>query len=180
MWKQAVSPDPGGQRQDVRLFGVTATSAGNAWAVGNIFSDAGDRAIVLHWNGSQWASVTIPNPGQGNDLFGVRTLVLHWNGRGWTRVASPDPAGAGNENSLRSVSATSARNALAVGRVVSGGQAKTLIMQWNGTRWAAVASPNPGTINNLLTVAAKSGSNAWAVGTFASGGPGHALALHCC
>ena len=46
-WKQVPSPTP---KTGGVLFGVTATSATNAWAVG---SDLG-ATIVQHWNGTVW------------------------------------------------------------------------------------------------------------------------------
>ena len=47
------------------FYGVAATSAGNAWAVG------------------------------GTDWFSPVTLAEHWNGKTWTRVSAPTPGGTG-------------------------------------------------------------------------------------
>ena len=44
-----------------------------------------------------------------------RTLILHWNGKSWTQVPSPNPGGPSHGNLLFGVTATSARNAWAVG-----------------------------------------------------------------
>jgi len=35
------------------LFGVAATSASNAWAVGYSFNPI--RTLILHWNGKTWS-----------------------------------------------------------------------------------------------------------------------------
>jgi hypothetical protein len=48
-WKEAVSPSPS-SRFNV-LLGVSADSAGDAWAAGYY---ALDRTLILHWNGSAW------------------------------------------------------------------------------------------------------------------------------
>ena len=69
------------------LTGVAASSARNAWAVGQV--------IKVGFS---------------------KSLILHWNGRAWHRVASPAPAGAFSVG-LFEVAATSARNAWAVGQI---------------------------------------------------------------
>ena len=56
-----------------------------------------------------------------------------------------------------------------------------MILHWNGTAWALVASPNPGPETGLFAVAASSASNAWAVGRFKNGSDlDQNLAIHCC
>jgi hypothetical protein len=66
------------------------------------------------------------------------------------------------------VTATSARNAWAVGYTDSnGGGAKTLILHWNGKKWkrVPVLSLEPADSDALTAVAATSDGNAWAVGS---------------
>jgi hypothetical protein len=55
-WKQVTSPDPAGGDTDDSLNGVFASSAGNAWAVG----DSDDGSFVLHWNGHSWQTAFGP------------------------------------------------------------------------------------------------------------------------
>ena len=62
------------------------------------------------------------------------------------------------------VTATSVRNAWAVGYSETKSSQPSLILHWNGRRWARVASPSPGGENTLMAVAASSARNAWAVG----------------
>ena len=45
-WKIAASP----LKRNESLIGVAVTSASNAWAVG----EAGNGAVILHWNGHSW------------------------------------------------------------------------------------------------------------------------------
>src|ERR1022692_1830765 len=85
-WKHVRSPDPGGSSTFNVLDGVAATSASNAWAVGEYFHGTTDQ-----------------------------TLVLHWNGTAWKRVRSPDPGGSSTVNELAAVAATSPGNIWAVG-----------------------------------------------------------------
>jgi hypothetical protein len=101
-WTRVPSPNP---RAGSQLFGVAATSAGNAWAVGSTPSLAGST-LILHWNGTAWEQVRTPNPfpGHGENLTGVAAtsarnawvvgyagggqyaLIAHWNGVSWTTM----------------------------------------------------------------------------------------------
>jgi hypothetical protein len=175
-------PEPAASLPGGQLFGVAATSARNAWAVGQ--STTSGKTIVVHWNGTAWQRVPSPTPKGGGALYAVaatsarnawavggsdgppgRTEILHWNGTAWQRVPSPTPKGGG---ALFGVTATSARNAWAVGcggNCFQGfGGIKTLILHWNGTAWRRVPSPSPGTGSALSSVAAVSARSAWAVG----------------
>jgi hypothetical protein len=101
-WKRVPSPNPTVLNG---LFGVAATSASNAWAVGG--------------------STRLPS--------GIeKTLILHWNGTTWRQVPSPSP-GSVNMN-LFGVAATSARHAWAVGSYGSISYT-AVILRWNGTAW---------------------------------------------
>jgi hypothetical protein len=100
------SPDPA--VQDV-LNGVAALSARSAWAVGDASHSASS----------------------------VLTLIVRWNGKAWKQVPSPSPAG---RDVLSGVAALSTRSAWAVGATFIGpfgspGNARTLIVHWNGTSW---------------------------------------------
>ncbi|HET7013351.1 MAG TPA: hypothetical protein VFI65_05555 [Streptosporangiaceae bacterium] len=152
-WTRVPSPDPGGPSNGNLLFGVAATSASDAWAVGYDTSRSG-----------------------------ATTLVLHWNGKRWSRMQSPDKATGANPriDQLQGVTATSADNAWAVGYYqLSGAGFYTLILHWNGKFWHAQSSPNPAGDNDfLLNVAASSASSAWAVGGSSNGFGEQNLVLH--
>lgn len=187
-WSQVTSPSPGGSS---RLMAVRAVSANDVWAVGMSANSGASHTVILRWNGRSWAQVKSPNPGIVNNLSGVaatsasdawavgvfiknnrdRTLILHWNGRRWAQVTSPNPGTLGEY--LGSVGATSARDAWAVGEFANGsGEDRTLILHWNGRKWAQIASPNPGGPHSqdmLKGVFATSRSNAWAVGYYING-----------
>jgi hypothetical protein len=65
-WAKVASPNPGGASAFNELTGVTATSASNAWAVGNRGTGTGAEPILLHWDGSRWATVSAPDPAPGD------------------------------------------------------------------------------------------------------------------
>jgi hypothetical protein len=71
-WKQVASPNPAGPAHINVLWGVTATSASNAWAVGDYDNGSAQNTLILQWNGTTWAQVPSPSPGDSsNTLQGV-------------------------------------------------------------------------------------------------------------
>ena len=191
--KWSVVPSPTPDPAANLLYGVAATSAQDAWAVGNYYSniDSIGKTLIDHWNGTKWTVATSPNPSSSvNGLNGVialspgnawavgqytdnisdytEPLIEQWNGTNWTIVAGPKP-GAG-EAALVSVSASSANSIWAVGNLINQfGYTQTLIEYWDGTTWSVVPSPNPGVLSNTLSgVTAISASNVWAVGQYES------------
>ena len=162
-WSVQPSPSLGSSQ----LFGVTATSSRNAWAVGE--DSAG--GLIEQWNGTTWKVQASPrlHSGQllsvaatssrnawavGSDRSGA--VIEHWNGRAWKvqfRSSSVQ---------LARVAATSSRNAWAVGSDSSG----AVIEHWNGRTWRVqirLHVPQPYGVF-LSGVAATSPTNAWAVG----------------
>lgn len=162
-----------------RLYGVTAISPADVWAVG--LTSGG--TLELHWNGSTWtkypvatvngyfngvASTSAGNVwavGGTNWFAPSQPLADRWNGKRWSRVAIPDPSGGGFFNA---VAATSAGNAWAVGLIGPGpgivASTTPLIEHWNGRAWTEQGfAPVPG--GGLLNgVAATAAGSAWAVG----------------
>jgi len=189
------SPSPDAQGNT--LNAVTAVSTSDAWAVGykhdNNLNDS--RTLALHWNGSNWATVSTPNPGStpncrnsntgnvlnsvaavsSNDVWAVgfsftctallRPMILHWDGSSWKAV--PSPKLRTNDNSaLNGVIALASDNVFAVGfQPASNGAVLTLVEHWDGTAWTVMPSPSPTTGNVLSAVSANSATDIWAVGT---------------
>jgi uncharacterized membrane protein len=50
------------------LFGVAATSASNAWSVGQALTG---KSIILHWDGTSWKQVPSPTPRGGGAYYAV-------------------------------------------------------------------------------------------------------------
>lgn len=169
-WKAVPSPNVAKDKTNV-LYGVTAVSAKDVWAVGG--SSRG--ALIEHWNGKRWKVVPTPgSPGQGlssvaavsaSDVWAVgeadgRTLIQHWYGRRWQVVPSPD-AGLKNPG-LNRVTAVSSDDVWAVGFSDEG----TLVEHWDGTEWKVVSGPSldRSLSGYLLGVASLSATEVWAVG----------------
>jgi hypothetical protein len=74
---------------------------------------------------------------------GVFTLTERWNGVSWSVVTSPTAGAA--VSTLDAVSCVQATSCVAVGSsspAQSGGY-DTLVVRWDGTKWAKVPSPDP-------------------------------------
>ncbi len=191
-WSIVQSPNSGSIQNG--LYGVTASTANNIWAVGTFCcpnNQPGEQTLIEHWNGTQWSIVQGPSLGMPqNFLFGVAastandvwavggssstsrypqfTLIEHWNGKQWSVVSSPSRANAVS-NSLNSVVVIAANDVWTVGYSpnIYPQQGQTLIEHWDGTQWSIVNSPSPGRTNsNYLYGAARvsHSSTIWAVG----------------
>jgi hypothetical protein len=204
-WSQVAAPAPG--LPETELNGVSTVSGREAWAAGFAGQPATGQfaTLILHWNGTAWSLMTSPDPSpkdsflqgvsaaQGGGAWAVgsylrgktlQTLVLKWSAQAWIQVKSASPAPAGRYNLLDGVSAIGRGHAWAVGNNpdTTTGPGQTLALQWNGTSWPRVPSPDPGAgANELNAVSADSPTDAWAVGDSAlalSGGPLDTLILH--
>lgn len=146
-WTSQTSAEPGHQNY---LYGVTAVSDKDAWAVGG-YQPSGvgvEQAWIENWNGLSWTTqvaakkssalggVTATSGGNawavGDQTASHNTvpLIEHWNGSSWSIQSSPKEAGG-----LRGIAATAANNAWAVGG--------NLIEHWNGSAWKIQPSPSP-------------------------------------
>jgi hypothetical protein len=114
VWSVVPSPSPGAL-QNI-LYGVTAITDTDVWAVGG-FEDANDlwHTLTEHWDGSSWSVVKAFDAGtNGNQFYAVKALatnnvyaigqqanagfpnqalIEHWDGKAWSLVTSPaDPS----------------------------------------------------------------------------------------
>jgi hypothetical protein len=125
------------------LYGVTAITPTNAWAVGY----------------------------QPGAIGALLTLVLHWDGTAWTVVPSPnEDTQYSSSNILTGVAAISANDIWAVGMYENEStdyhQHRTLTLHWDGTSWSIVTSPTPGQSGELTGVAALSTGQIWGAGYY--------------
>jgi hypothetical protein len=126
-----------------QLNAIQVNSPTDVWAVGS--SDVTNSTtgvttgseLIEHWNGTAWSIVPSPSPGSGSGLYGVTT-------------------------------SNAANDVWAVGAYTPAGttETQTLTLNWNGTEWTQVASPDNGNPNVLLSTSTIPGASiVWAVGT---------------
>jgi hypothetical protein len=171
-WTKVPVPETGENNDN--LVGVSAYSPTDAWAVGQLGTQAvGLSSLVIHWNGKAWAQASVPISGPDGyayiltDIsvaspdsvwavgYGGDTsdgIVLHWNGKAWSWSHI-----LGQGDQLLAVTALSPSNVWAVGAlytVSSAGEGDytvlPLVMHWNGKTWSRVSAPAlPGTGTGL-------------------------------
>lgn len=187
-WSSVASPNMAGVAN--QLFGITAISANDIWAVGI----AGGTPLTMHWNGVAWsiipvrvgsglsterfnsvsgaASNDVWAVGQGQGIFTNQTFatIRHWDGARWTErvcraASSSNPPlgyeGGGPSAYFTGVSAAASNDVWAVGVAGSG----PVILHWDGQAWTTVTHPRAfPNAASLRAVATTSGGSAWAAG----------------
>ena len=171
------------------LYGVTAVSRSDVWAVGTTAGPADtytSSTLIEHWNGSAWSVVPSPNPADdpiygANQLYDVRAfapddvwavgwywtpigsapLVARWDGRRWSESPTPED----EYRQLVALDGTSSSDIWAVGHSLTlddGHQA--LAMHWDGRSWAVVRTPELAADIYLNDVSVVTPTDVWAVG----------------
>jgi len=186
-WTTASLPDP--SFTPATGNAISADSANDVWVVGSTISPATETDVpeALHYKGSTWTVVAVPEPSQASGTLnavtalsagnawvvgedsgagsavGGSTLIEHWNGTAWSVVPSPTP---GAYPTLSGVAGRSASDVYAVGTnlpSVNGGPEQAMILRWNGTAWSVDSS---GAFGGSLAAAATfpGAGNEWTVG----------------
>ena len=204
-WNGSSLSEVPSQIQVGQLFGVSAVSPSEAWAVGSQEPIHAHmiQTLVLRWDGTRWSIVPSPNPSpleneldhvwalSANDVwvFGQyftpadhqhRTFVMRWDGSKWSNVAVPgNLAGLTGGAAFDPISSTSAfavaRHTVRVGH---GAIESDEILHWNGHSWHQTKAFFGAA---LFGVSADSNDDAWAVGYFCIPNrcpPFQTLALH--
>lgn len=166
---------PLGQTQTPILFDVAA-QAGRA-----VFVGGAAHALVVEWDGQQFAKVAVPGADAWyGTLYGVATapggaafavgswyagnapypepMIVQRTGSAWQVATLPRVPSA----RLLGVWARSATDAWAVGTVDYDSAPKPLIMHWDGVVWRRVSAPVAA--GSLAAVAGDSAGNLWVSG----------------
>jgi hypothetical protein len=174
-----VVPSPDKLPEYNSLWGVTAISASDVWAVGYSYRGNVWPTLVEHWDGIRWSIVPTDEPGNENFLYSVgaisstdvwavgnldfdrKTLTEHWDGTSWTVVPSPNRRG---YNEFGGVAVLAADDVWAVGPgpIFTG---NTLAEHWDGSAWTSVRTQNPGQWAQMPSVSG-AGGLVWAVGEY--------------
>jgi hypothetical protein len=169
------------------LYGVTALSPHDVWAVGGVGDLPQAPGVTLHWDGRRWTRV--PGPGRAwlTDVVAISSrkvwavgslesspFVMRWDGRRWHPLVLPRPPDS-DDSGLRSVAAASPNDIWAAGYDDEGlTRDDPLVYHWNGEHWRMASPPGvgelPDVVGGLSGIAARSKSDIWAVGGYV--GPG--------
>jgi len=175
-WSVVPAPDVPGY--GARLRAIAGSSDNDLWAVGWFLENNSRHNLTLHWNGSAWERVPVPdvvNVGDNsvNGLYGVaaiapndvwavgyavslstpyQTVTLHWNGSAWQIVPSPNLTRPGSYNALNAVVAISSNDIWAFGGAPTdlGVDGRALLLHWDGSAWQLFPEP-PEVVNWYTT-----------------------------
>ncbi|MDQ3704946.1 MAG: hypothetical protein M3437_06955 [Chloroflexota bacterium] len=148
-------PSPNVLKGNNRLNAVAAIAKNDAWAVGSYeaatdaTADVRQRALILHWDGTSWLQVPLPDLGpESSQLLDVAHVSP-------TEVWAVGYSGGDLEPSREAYAPT-----------------RTLALRWDGSRWSQVDIPSPGQTRNQLYGLSVVGQDAiWAVGRYSSQPP---------
>ena len=125
---------------DVPLWGVWAAAEDDIWAVGGNALDRTGEPVILHFDGTGWEPVPVPDLDRDGVLalfkvWGTRSdhvfaigmvgAILHWDGVEWTQV----PSGTGAD--LVSLWGRADDDIVAVG-----GRGNGVFGRWDGAAWS--------------------------------------------
>ena len=206
-WSPVTLPLPANANSNTTLNAISADGPGDVWIVGTFLDSANEQNETFseHFNGTTWTVVPMPPVTNSNinaffqfngikanspsdvwavgdsgivDVPGSQTLIEHFTGTAWSIVPSPSP---GSIAILGGVTTSNAANNVwAVGADTPAGTSgrQTLTLNWNGTAWHVVSSPNPSSIDGVGAVATNTGAAiVWAVGESGSAGSFNPLVL---
>jgi hypothetical protein len=187
--KWSVVSSPNATQGYNELYGVSAVSTSDVWAVGyhNIAEYGSEKTMIEHWDGARWRIMASPNIGQkANFLYDVAAIgtddvwavgqgassnistgvamAQHWDGSAWSVVTTPN-VGTG-ANTLYGVTALATDDVWAVGESKRG----ALVLHYDGSVWSVVpGAEGVGSDSTLYSLAAASPNDVWAVG-YSDGG----------
>ena len=174
-WTPEEAPSPGSQTNE--LLAVDAAGPNDVWAVGRTASGFGDRPLALHYDGTEWLEVALPEEVTGvltgvaaispGDVWAVgfsgdpdasleRALILHWDGLLWAVVDGGRAVGRGS-SALRDVEATAPDDVWAAGYLHN----RPLIVRWDGLAWSRSETEVTGVANEVEPLTPTEG---WVVG----------------
>jgi len=206
-WSPVTLPRPANANSNTTLNAISANGPGDVWIVGTFLDSAThqNETFSEHFNGTAWSVVPMPLVSSSNinafylfngiqansptDVWAVgessvvdsttsSNLIEHWNGTAWSIVPSPSP---GTGDSLTGVTTSNAANdvwAVGITQPAGATQGQTLTLNWNGTAWTTVASPDAGSPSVLNSVSTTPGAaTVWAVGESGISGSFNPLAM---
>jgi hypothetical protein len=189
-WARIPVGGPAAEPLLAELYGVTAVSNEDVWAVGTSGMNDGGP-ISIHWDGTRWSVVPLPASTNYQWLRAVAAAgadnVWAVGGQYATNAVEPGTPPPGptftyplithwdgsrwttitETNHIRAIlNAISVRTPNDIWAVGSQGMdSQTLALHWDGLHWAAVPSPNlTPNYDSLTGVAVAGAENVWAVG----------------
>lgn len=168
--------------QGMYIKKVAALSPSNVWAITD--------QSVIHWNGSTWQRVSLPDlggafvfsdiamrtsgdgwvVGQSSSASDSVPIAVHWNGKDWKEADAAVPGG--TYAGFTSVSSSSSEDAWAVGSQMGADVDHLVIEHWDGHAWRLAEAPaSPTGYRFFASVDALADDDIWTVGDIYEGPP---------
>jgi hypothetical protein len=156
---------------------ATGTSVGPADT--STCGETESHSVILHWNGSTWASVAVPDVGGVRDVHlssatdGWATgecESLHWNGSAWTAVRYA-PLPVAGTFTVNGFSSDGPADAWMLDSALQTTGEVTYVEHWDGSRWRLLSLPGVGSGTLLTAVSSRSPNDVWIAGQDANSKP---------
>jgi hypothetical protein len=145
--------------KDVRIKETAVIGTGDVWFTGLELTDTGERPVVEHYDGGQWARSPLPDGLEDVNAISATSaddvwlmgwaagvpVTLHWTGRAWRTIHLPEPAlDAGVHVTEGDVVSVGPRDSWASGILTRDGLVPgPVLWHWNGRRWKLVTIDAP-------------------------------------
>jgi hypothetical protein len=161
-WTQVATPLD--TTANLTVNAISGDSASDIWVVGETatrgYTGGTRTSVLLHYNGSTWSQVTVPDSSGLLDVDAVSTTdawaiaadgsVLNWNGSAWSVVTTLELS---NDAAIAALSPTDVWVAQLGG-----------LSHYNGTAWTTTSLPSG--VNVLTTHAVVSPGHVWFAGYY--------------
>jgi len=174
-WRRFPTLNPSGPSRGNQLNAVAARTTNDVWAAGG--DGYPEASLVLHWNGSTWTQVRVPNIGSldavtvspANVWVAGSDAVERFNGTAWTSLPAPPGTGVsitGLANTASGLWAVGYRSfTCGEGGICTSSYAAL----WNGTTWTVVPAGGGSVLAGVVaagsTVLATGGTGVWQLST---------------
>ena len=187
-WSVVRSQSPG-KEQNI-LYGVSAISDTDVWAVGGKQDSAGLwHTLTEHWDGIRWSVVHAVDPGvNGNQFYAVKAnasndvyavgqqagagfpgkaLVEHWDGMAWSVVRTPADTATALPLGVEATDSLPTSLTLVGQQETDASPYTTYVAAGPATALSIQSTPNVGTSeNDLFGAATAADGSTWAVGWY--------------
>jgi hypothetical protein len=174
------APVPNVSLVDGQFLDVSADAPNDAWVVGVLGTEHGERPLIEHWNGREWsaskldatfASITetdgvlalSPHNVWAVGREGAAPLVLHWNGATWAKVSSPDLRSPRLAALTRVANSPSWMAGTTYKDLAGRGPTRAVIERFKEGKWQLGRLLGEGTA--IETISAHGAQNTWALGS---------------
>jgi hypothetical protein len=178
-WNTVTSANQNGSVEDF-LYGVSASSSTNVWAVGSWTDSSTSHGLIERWDGVAWkvvkskaaftlngtAAISGSNAwAAGYDAAWSTLVIEHWNGTSWN-LSLPPPT---SEPTVGGMAAAASDDVWLAATSFGTSVRSVFMAHWDGGGWVEVPSQTPATqvaVEMDGVAVTSDGGTAFAVGVY--------------